>query len=706
MAQSAREAQEERLVHRDASDLLHKHGIGALLVSAAASALLVGYAEGGWPRGGFLAWSIAMALIVGFRIVYLSYWHCAIAREHVRDGEREIRYFEAGVFITGLVWAAFPVFFFPILTQIDRSIMAVVLAGMVGGSTTVLSPSRRLVLAYNTLLLAPGSICFLASGGTENNILGVLGLSCYTVLSFSALIANRAVLQSIRLSRVNQQLLIDRESEHARIATANAELTSLQQALEGANQGLETKVADRTEKLLSEIRERKHYELELSRLASTDPLTGLCNRSSLAERVISALAESRASGSRAALLFVDLDDFKEVNDVRGHYAGDRVLSIVAERLTESIPPGSDLARWGGDEFVVVMRGLDSGEQAIEAASAVRDSICRPIDIGGEAVWVDATIGISIFPDHGSTHDALIRAADVAMYAAKQESHRRVRVFDPTLADQVAKAHFLSQCLSEAITNEKLSVAYQPIVSQAAGRCVALEALVRWDDPQRGAVPPSEFIPLAERSGDILALGRWVLEKACLEASRWPGVQPPGVSVNVSAAQVLAGSSFVEDVLGALERSGLPPDRLHLELTESSFAGDDDRVAVVLAKLRSQGVRISIDDFGTGFSSLAYLQNLPIDTIKIDKTFVSGIGAEAKPIVRAIVSMARALGYGLIAEGVETESQMSALNALGVEVQQGFLFSRPLPAADVPAWLQEFHHSRAATHYFVSAGTSP
>ena len=706
MAQSAREAQEERLVHRDASDLLHKHGIGALLVSAAAAALLVGYAAGGWPRGGFLAWSIAMASIVGVRIVYLIYWHRAIARAQVRDGEREIQNFEAGVLITGLVWAAFPVFFFPILTQIERSIMAVVLAGMVGGSTTVLSPSRRLVLAYNTLLLAPGSIRFLASGGTENNILGVLGLSCYTVLSFSALIANRAVLQSIRLSRVNQQLLIDRESEHARIATANAELKSLQQALEGANQGLELKVADRTEKLLSEIRERKHYELELSRLASTDPLTGLCNRSSLAQRVTSALAESRASGSRAAVLFVDLDDFKEVNDVRGHYAGDRVLSIVAGRLTESIPAGSDLARWGGDEFVVVMSGLDSGEQAIEAASALRDSICRPIDIGGEAVWVDATIGISIFPDHGSTHDALIRAADVAMYAAKQESHRRVRVFDPTLADQVAKAHFLSQCLSEAITNEKLSVAYQPIVSHAAGRCVALEALVRWDHPQRGPVPPSEFIPLAERSGDILALGRWVLEEACREASRWPGAQPPGVSVNVSAAQVLAGSSFVQDVLGALERSGLPPDRLHLELTESSFAGDDDRVAVVLAKLRSQGVRISIDDFGTGFSSLGYLQNLPIDTIKIDKTFASGIGAEAKPIVRAIVSMAKALGYGLIAEGVETESQMSALNALGVEVQQGFLFSRPLPATDVPAWLQEFHHSRATTHYFVSAGTSP
>lgn len=684
-------ARPESLIARDASNLLHKYGTGGVIVSVASSTLLIYYAAGGLPHGRFLVWWILMASTLLVRASYLVYWHSAVGNAPHRDTAREIRHFSIGTGAIAVVWAAFPVFFFNEISPAARSITAVILAGMAGGATTLLAPVRTLALLYIGLLLIPGSICFLLLGGTDNTILGVLGVICFGVLSASARIANLAAVQAIQLSHDKQQLLVEKELERKQIVSANSELRSLQIALEDANQGLERKVQDRTEKLLNEIRERERYEQELSRLASTDPLTGLGNRSSLIRLISAALA----AGSPLAILFIDLDDFKEVNDVRGHHAGDRVLAIVAERLTAVIPPGSDLARWGGDEFVVILHDIASKEQAFTIASDIRHQVAQPIDIGGETVWIDGTIGISLFPDHGTSSDKLIRAADVAMYAAKQQRHQRVRLFDPILAEQVAKGHFLGQCLSEAIANEKLTVVYQPIVASSDARCLSMEALVRWRHPDHGPVPPSEFIPLAERSGDILALGRWVLMEACRQAAHWPGPNPPDVSVNVSAAQILAGY-LVQDVLEALRQSGLPSHRLHLELTESSFAGDFDRVAPVFTELRGHGVRISLDDFGTGFSSLAYLQQLPIDTIKIDKTFVGGMERETKSIVRAIVSLAGALGYEVIAEGVELESQHAALLTLGVGLQQGYLFSRPLLAASVPAWLHQQSRTLQAT----------
>ncbi|MBL8241103.1 MAG: EAL domain-containing protein [Bryobacterales bacterium] len=676
-------ARPEALIARDASNLLHKYGTGGVIVSVASSAMLVYHAAGGLPSGSFLVWWVVMASALLVRAAYLVYWHSAVANAPNRDTAREIRHFSAGTGAIALIWAAFPVLFFSEITPATRSITAVILAGMAGGAATLLAPVRSLALVYIGLLLLPGSICFLLIGGSENTVPGLLGILCFLVLAASARIANSAAIQAIQLSHDKQQLLIEKELERKQIVSANSELRSLQIALEDANEGLERKVRDRTEKLLNEIRERERYEQELSRLASTDPLTGLGNRSSLIRLITGALSE----GSPFGVLFIDLDDFKEVNDVRGHHAGDRVLAIVAERLTTAIPTGSELARWGGDEFVVVLRGIDSEESALNIASSLRQEVSQPIDIGGETVWIDGTIGISLFPDHGTTSDKLIRAADVAMYAAKQQRHHRVRLFDPLLAEHVAKGHFLGQCLSAAIANEELTVVYQPIVSSNNSRCVSMEALVRWRHPDHGPVPPNEFIPLAERSGDILALGRWVLMEACRQAAQWPGPEPPSVSVNVSAAQILAGY-LVQDVLEAIGESGLPRHRLHLELTESAFAGDFDRVAPVFAELRGLGIRISLDDFGTGFSSLAYLQQLPIDTIKIDKIFVGGMARETKSIVRAIVSLADALGYEVIAEGVELESQRAALVTLGVGFQQGYLYARPLLAAAVPVWLHQ------------------
>lgn len=688
----------EALIRNDAASLLYRHGVGGLLVSASASSLLAQLTANSTGMVGVFAWWLVMAAVLLARAAQAVYWQRVTARSTNRDGSREILAFAATSLATAIVWAAFPLLFFDELSGPQRAAMAAILSGLAGGATAVLSASLALTVSYIGILLLPVSACFLRHPGPENQALGVLGIVCFLTLTISARIANNSVIRSLRLTRLNQQLLREKEIEHDMTANANAELRSLQKALEDANQGLEIKVRDRTDKLLSEIRERERYEQELSRLASTDPLTGLCNRSTLTRRLNASLASARP-GTRLAVLFIDLDDFKQVNDVRGHHAGDRVLSAVAERLSQTLGASCDLGRWGGDEFVAVVHAA-TPDAAVRLALELREQVVRPIDAGGQTVWVDATIGISLFPDHGDTQDKLVRSADLAMYAAKQNKHHRVRLFDPALAEQVAKGHFLGQCLSDAISNHKLSVVFQPIVSASSRTCHALEALVRWKHPEHGSIPPAEFIPMAERSGDILALGRWVLMESCRAAVNWPG--RPAVSVNVSATQVLAGY-IIDDVKDALAGSGLPPDRLHLELTETAFAGDFDGVVPVLATLRGLGVRVSLDDFGTGFSSLSYLQRLPVDTLKIDKAFVAGMENESKSIVKAIISMADALGYGIVAEGVESERQMSALLAFGVDRQQGFYFARPLDADAVAGWLENWPVSEAARTGQASVG---
>jgi diguanylate cyclase (GGDEF)-like protein len=674
----------ESLIRADAASLLYRHGFGGLLVSISAASLLAQLCGLGTDRFGVLVWWCAMLVILLARAAHVLRWYRVTSKAATRDGDRECVHFSIGVLASALMWGAFPVLFFDRVSLVEQAAMAAALIGLAGVATTILSPSIGLCSAYLGIVLLPMASSFMMREGAENRVLGVLTVICFLTLNVSARIAHNALVQSLRLSRLNQELLVEKEQEHERTAKANFELRALQKALEDANQGLEIKVRDQTDKLVEEIRERERYEQELSRLASTDPLTGLCNRSMLTGKLNAALS-GMEHHRPIAVLFIDLDDFKQVNDVRGHHAGDRVIATVAERLCRAVGSQADIGRWGGDEFVVVLREGATAEAAARLAVIVREQVIQPIDTGGDTVWVDVTIGISLFPDHGETHDKLIRAADLAMYAAKQNKHHRIRIFDPALADQVAKGHYLGQCLSEAIANQKLTIVFQPIVAATRGHCIAMEALVRWDHPDHGPIPPSEFIPMAERSGDILSLGRWVLIESCRAAAGWPGETPPAVSVNVSAAQFLAGF-IVEDVKDALSASGLAPERLHLELTETAFAGDYESVVPVLTGLRAMGVRISLDDFGTGFSSLSYLHNLPVDTLKIDKAFVAGMDGESKAIVRASVSLARALGYGVVAEGVETERQRSVLLSLGVEQQQGYLYSRPLAPEAIPPWL--------------------
>jgi len=582
---------------------------------------------------------------------------------------------------------AFPVLFFPSLDQMGRTAMAIILSAMAGGSATVLAASMSISIGYCASMLLPASFMFLCAGGTENKILGGLGIVFFAVMALSARISHGSTMTAIRLNRTNQGLLIEVEGQRNLAEQTNLELKDAQHALVQANVSLESRIRARTADLEREIAERRHYAEELARLASTDPLTGLHNRAKLSEHLPDKLAQAEKSGTKMAVLFIDLDKFKEVNDVKGHDAGDKVLQMVAKRLSISVPAGAALARWGGDEFVVVQDALSGSDEALALAEGIRESVGKPIPIGLETVLIDATVGISLFPDHGRSPDDLIRAADVAMYAGKEDKRGRVRIFDPRLSDVLAKRHQLEQALRETIATDSLSLVFQPIVQATSKQCKAFEALLRWNHPTRGPIAPAEFIPIAERSRQIVPIGSWVLREACRVAASWTGNPPPAVSVNVSPAQFLS-EDLAAEVFAALAESGLSPHRLHLEITESLFAGEQASIVSTLRRLREAGIRISLDDFGTGFSCLGYLCDLPIDTLKIDQSFVRTIGSGSHAVLTAIVSISQAMDYKVVAEGVETPAQAAVLRSIGVDYLQGFLYSKPLPASKVAEWLTE------------------
>ena len=671
---------------RDAAELLYSHGVGSILVSIVASSGLAFISIGQVPFDLLREWWLLITLVLVLRGIDILHFQ-KVRIFQTNPGRQEIQRFAVGVITTATLWTAFPIAFLQELTQTGRAYTTIILCGMVGGGATVLAPAKRLSFLFCAFLTLPTSMLFLSFSGPENQFLGILGCFYFAVMCASSGITNRASMAAVRLSRANEALLAAVEEQRQQTEAANVELKAAEAALSEANQSLEIRIQQRTADLEKEVSEKERYANQLAYLASTDSLTGLCNRTTLTNRLGDALARAEAAGQSLAVLFLDLENFKEVNDLMGHVEGDRVLQIAATRLRNHLPPTVDLARWGGDEFVVTLPALNSADVAIELAAELSKCLRDPIEAGSGFVKIDASIGIALFPDHGRTEADLIRAADMAMYASKEEKRSKIKLFDPSLSLRLTEGHLLGHALRDAIENETLQVVFQPIITASTGKCEMLEALVRWNDPERGPVSPAEFIPIAERSGKIGALGRWVVAEACREAASWPGAKGPSVSVNVSATQIESGT-LESDVATALKGAGLPASRLCLELTESVFAGDRRDVIPTLTLLRKAGVRISLDDFGTGFSCLADLRRLPIDHLKIDKSFVESLDTDSGPIVDTIVTAAKTFGLGVIAEGVETPAQAKTLIGLGVDHLQGYLFSDILSPDAARQWLHE------------------
>jgi diguanylate cyclase len=403
-----------------------------------------------------------------------------------------------------------------------------------------------------------------------------------------------------------------------------------------------------------------------------DPLTNLPNRALFLDRLQQATHRARRAGDPVGVLFVDLDGFKTINDSLGHAGGDELLVAVAERVTSVLRAGDTAARLGGDEFAILLEGLSDEREALIVAERVTAALRAPFAVGGLDVRVRASIGVA------TGEGDLLRDADVAMYQAKAQGRDRVAVFDCGMHDALVERVALENDLRRALEDGELRLAYQPIVDLAHGRLLAVEALLRWRHPTRGDVPPGAFVPLAEETGLIVPIGTWVLEEACRTAAGWVAVP---VTVNVSSVQ-LRSAAFPSVVAAALEASGLPAERLIVEITESVLMTDVERTARLLAELKALGVRIAIDDFGTGHSSLQYLQQLPLDMLKIPKTFVDDLGRGGGVVARAILDLGRSFGLEVVAEGIEEDVQRERLLALGCTSGQGFLFARPMPAREL------------------------
>jgi diguanylate cyclase (GGDEF)-like protein/PAS domain S-box-containing protein len=440
---------------------------------------------------------------------------------------------------------------------------------------------------------------------------------------------------------------------------------------------------------LTDISLRKAAEEEIQYLAFYDSLTQLPNRRLLLDRLQQALAASARNNRMGALLFIDLDNFKMLNDTLGHDKGDLLLQQVARRLTTCIREGDSIARVGGDEFVLVLEDLsENANEAATQAETVGEKILatlnRPYDLAGYAYHNTPSIGVTLFSDHLRSVDELMKHADLALDEAKKAGPNALRFFDPQMQATITARATLEKDLREGLQQQQFLLYYQPQVD-AAGRITGSEALVRWQHPRRGVLSPAFFIPLAEETGLILPLGLWVLETACHQLVAWaknPATAHLSVAVNVSAVQ-FRHLDFVDQVLAVIMRSGVPPKKLKLELTESLLLDQVEEVIAKMTTLKALGIQFSLDDFGTGYSSLSYLKRLPLDQLKIDQTFVRDLltAPNDTAIARTIVALAQSLGLSVIAEGVETEAQRNCLALQGCHAFQGYLFGRPLPLAD-------------------------
>jgi diguanylate cyclase (GGDEF)-like protein/PAS domain S-box-containing protein len=435
---------------------------------------------------------------------------------------------------------------------------------------------------------------------------------------------------------------------------------------------------------------RKNNESRIEYLATHDGLTGLPNRNLIRDRIRQTLAVARRAGRQAAVLYIDLDRFKVANDGFGHAFGDRLLVEVGKRLRQLLREGDTVARLGGDEFMILLVDLARSTDVYVLAQRAIECFHRPFNLEEREIVLSASIGVSLFPQDGQTAETLIGNADAAMYRAKNLGGDAYQFFTGEMSEATRRRVEVETQLRSAVSRSELHLAYQPKVELASGRISGCEALLRWTNPVLGPVPPGRFIPIAEDSGLIVSIGDWVLNSACAQAKAWQDAGlPMNISVNLSLRQFLQ-RDIVAWTLEALQRSGLAPERLELEITESIIAQDVEKVIRTVDALKAAGVRLSIDDFGTGYSSLSYLKRFRVDALKIDQSFMRGLeaGAEDTTIVLAMISLAHNLGLKAVAEGVETESHRRFLRQHGCDEMQGSLFSKPLPAPEFEAMLRE------------------
>jgi diguanylate cyclase (GGDEF)-like protein len=490
-------------------------------------------------------------------------------------------------------------------------------------------------------------------------------------------------------NRSLQQLQSSVELEQAKKEKILLEKTKLE---------LELRVRERTVELTTAVDElerevvvRKEAEETVRFLAERDPLTNCANRSLLFSYLRQTLSYAGANGRRAAVLFIDLDRFKQINDSMGHFAGDNVLRAVAARLQAIIKDDALLCRYGGDEFVCVIPELATGSALHDMVRKIQGALTEPFMAEDEEVTLSCSVGASLFPDHGSEPGQLIQHADLAMYSVKQTGRNSFALFNHHMIEKASERMAMEKRLRGALQRQEFTLHYQPKVEISTGAISGLEALIRWNTPDMGNVPPDKFIPIAEDSGQIVEIGHWVINEACRQIRAWreQGILNVPVSVNLSVRQ-MREPSLLNDVMHAISVHGIQKEWLEFEITESILMDQQEQAGKLLAKLQALGVLIALDDFGTGYSNLSYLERLPINTIKIDRSFINGMlkSRRDNAIIKAVIAMGHSLGHKVVAEGVELEAQLDALRLAECDQFQGYLFSHPKPPVEVELLLRK------------------
>lgn len=458
---------------------------------------------------------------------------------------------------------------------------------------------------------------------------------------------------------------------------------------------LRKQVTVRTQELQLEVNERRLAQSQLNKLAYYDSLTDLPNRTSLIENIKTTVAGARRRNCKCAVLFIDIDRFKTINDSLGHEAGDQLIIHVAKQLQACLRDGDTINRFGGDEFVAILQDVYESADIHSVTDRMLKCLRAPIDIGVTEIYSSVSIGIALYPDDDDKGNGLLKYADAAMYHAKEKGGDNYQFYNAGLTQRVHDRLKLETRLRHALERDEFFLHYQPIFNLATQKPVGVEALIRWQDPDLGLIPPDHFIPLAEETGLIVPIGQWVMEHACTQVHEWEkrGLGPLYVAVNIASRQ-LEQKHFYSNVMTALHNSGLNAQQLKLEVTERMFLNFTDNVRETLTQFRSEGVQLSIDDFGTGYSSLSYLKKLPIDTLKIDRSFITGIpeNTDDVQIAKTIVTMAHGMGMDVVAEGIETEDQLNFLKSLGCEQGQGYYLFRPQPADEIETWLKNIAFS--------------
>jgi diguanylate cyclase (GGDEF)-like protein len=613
-----------------------------------------------------LTWWFSFSAILLLRLCDVAEWKLRSSKS-LSSGRLGIKRYAIGCIATAIAWSLYMVMFFNQLDDVELFLAIIIVSAFAGGSAFLLAASRFTAISYSLILLAPMSLMGLFANQDFKQFLGMLGVGFSFVMVVSCIRASRFTIDAINQKNLNALLVKKMESEKDYIAQTNQELEVTSSELNRVNINLEDEVKRRTD--------------ELFRLSNLDPLTQLVNRKAFTANLEALIEKSVVKDSPLALLFIDLNGFKKINDTMGHKVGDSVLIQVTKRISafsENNPAG----RWNGDEFLVVLPYSDQ-DTAMSIAKAIATSITQPIYVHGNELHLSASIGIAMAPAHSLSATELIQLADLTMCEQKKSDNKRPRLYSNDLKEKITAAQMILEGLQHAIERKQLFLCYQPIQSAKDNVSFAFEALLRWNF-NGTFIGPDVFIPLAEKSGLIKEIGAWVLNRACMDASHWQFSQQAAVSVNVSVIQLM-DDGFIRLLDNCLSSSGLAPERLHLEVTESTFVENKVKIRQQLEQIQARKIDVSIDDFGTGYSSLSQLQSLPVNYVKIDKSFVDNIEGKGEAIIRATLFIARELNCQTIAEGVETNEQAMALSAMGVDYLQGYYFARPMKNEDLIVW---------------------